>query len=280
MKRTSSCALLLLSLAACTQPPSAIDLKGQNVFSRSGERQNGRSYAAAPRFSTPSYSRSSYSAPSTANQGMAVGNTEQTARISSIGVSDLAPPQKDSVRASKPSQPENFSETSPVEQWRADNETATQKPAETASINKTKGSPVELIHEPKKSSFIWPVNGHKILSSYGKKGKGQANDGINIAASEGEPVWAVADGEIVYVGDELSGYGNMVILKHAGRHTTTYAHLSQATVDKYDRVKQGDIIGYVGATGSVKSPQLYFAVRDGKESVDPKKYLGRNVAGL
>jgi murein DD-endopeptidase MepM/ murein hydrolase activator NlpD len=106
------------------------------------------------------------------------------------------------------------------------------------------------------------------------------NDGVNIASVEGEPVWAAADGEVVYVGNELKGYGNMVLIKHSGSKTTSYAHLNRATVDKYDRVKQGDIIGYVGSTGNVKSSQLHFAIRDGTKPVDPKKYLSTKVAGL
>lgn len=129
-------------------------------------------------------------------------------------------------------------------------------------------------------SFMWPVNSKKILSAYGPKGKGQANDGINIASAGGEPVWAAADGEVVYVGNELQGYGNMVLIKHTGDKSTTYAHLGRATVDKYDRVKQGDIIGYVGNTGNVKESQLHFAVREGKDPVDPLKFLKRNVASL
>ncbi len=127
-------------------------------------------------------------------------------------------------------------------------------------------------------AFMWPVSGKKVISAFGPKGGGKTNDGINIASSEGEPVWASADGEVVYVGNELQGYGNMVLIKHPGNKTTAYAHLSRAIVDKYDRVKQGDIIGYVGATGNVKEPQLHFAIRDGKDPVDPAKYLSRSVA--
>ncbi len=128
------------------------------------------------------------------------------------------------------------------------------------------------------SGMMWPVNSKKILSDFGPKGKGKINDGVNIASAEGEPVWAAGDGEIIYVGNELQGYGNMVIIKHPGTKTTTYAHLNRYTVDKYEHVKQGDIIGYVGTTGNVKSPQLHFAVRDGKDPVDPLTTIKRDVA--
>jgi murein DD-endopeptidase MepM/ murein hydrolase activator NlpD len=130
------------------------------------------------------------------------------------------------------------------------------------------------------TGFMWPVGSKKITSNFGPKGKGRANDGIAIASAGGEPVWASADGEVVYVGNEIQGYGNMVLIKHAGNKSTTYAHLSRYTVDKYERVKQGDIIGYVGNSGNTKQSQLYFAIRDGKDAVDPMKYLNRNVASL
>jgi len=127
-------------------------------------------------------------------------------------------------------------------------------------------------------AFMWPVTSKKVISNFGPKGDGKVNDGINIAAGDGEPVWASADGEVVYVGNELQGYGNMVLIKHNADKTTAYAHMSRAVVDKYERVKQGDIIGYVGSTGNVREPQLHFAIRDGKDPVDPQKYLSRNVA--
>lgn len=130
------------------------------------------------------------------------------------------------------------------------------------------------------SGFMWPVNSKKVISQFGPKGKGKANDGINIASAQGEPVWAASDGEVVYVGNELQGYGNMVLIKHSGNKISTYAHLNRYTVDKYERIKQGDIIGYVGSTGNVKESQLHFAIRDGKDAVDPMKYLKRNVASL
>lgn len=136
------------------------------------------------------------------------------------------------------------------------------------------------VAKPASSGYIWPVSSKKVISGFGPKGNGKANDGVNIASSQGEPVWAVADGEVVYVGNELKGYGNMVLIKHAGNQSTTYAHLSRANVDKYDRVRQGDIIGYVGSTGNVKEPQLHFAVRDGKDPVDPVKFMKQRVASL
>lgn len=262
-------AVSLFFTAACSQDPAAVNLRGQNTYGRSATQ-----YASSHSHSKPaprSYASSSYSAPVPVAVSSA---TTQSASVESIGVSDLPPPAK-TAQAKQPeptAAPKKVAAKQNINPW-------TGKPREEFSeVKKVKSEPVRLsVDQP---SFIWPVNGSKVISGYGPKGGGKANDGINIAAAQGEPVWAAADGEVVYAGNELAGYGNMVLIKHSGGKTTTYAHLSRFTVDKYDRIQQGDIIGYVGATGNVKQPQLHFAVRDGKDAVDPMKYVSRSVAGL
>jgi murein DD-endopeptidase MepM/ murein hydrolase activator NlpD len=271
--------VVLLSTSACSQPAAHVELKGQQVFA-----QNGAQYAqyipSAGKYTTPS----KYTAP------ISMG-TVQAADVSSISVSDLGTPSASvqtknlepvKIITAEPvktiPQPEQKSAVvQAINPWTKKPRTEFIKAKAAEPVAKAK--PVTLASDNgNKASFIWPVNGSKILSGYGPKGGGKINDGINIAAAEGEPVWAAADGEIVYVGNELQGYGNMVLIKHASGKTTTYAHLSQSTVDKYDRVHQGDIIGYVGSTGSVKKPQLHFAVRDGDNFVDPMKFVSRSVA--
>jgi murein DD-endopeptidase MepM/ murein hydrolase activator NlpD len=128
--------------------------------------------------------------------------------------------------------------------------------------------------------FIWPVNGGKVISHFGPKPQGRTNDGINIAIAEGEPIIAAADGMVVYAGNELKGYGNMIILRHDDGWMTAYAHARDISVKKNDYVKQGELIGYVGLTGGVKTPQLHFALRNGKTPVDPEQHLPHNVAGM
>lgn len=124
-------------------------------------------------------------------------------------------------------------------------------------------------------SLIWPVNGRKIISHF----QGVDNDGINIAMSEGEPIEAAASGVVVYSGNDLRDYGNMIIIRHDNGWLTAYANASKITAKKGAYVKQGDIIAYVGSTGGVKTPQLHFALRKGKTPVDPEKYLpGKNTA--
>lgn len=120
--------------------------------------------------------------------------------------------------------------------------------------------------------FIWPVRG-RLIETFGSGSNGTQNDGINIAAREGAPVYAAAGGEVVYVGNELRGYGNLVLIKHEGGYLTAYAHNSTLLVRKGDHVARGQTIALVGATGQVKEPQLHFEIRYGRDPVDPMQYL-------
>lgn len=121
--------------------------------------------------------------------------------------------------------------------------------------------------------FGWPVQG-KIISKYGATADGLRNDGVNIAAPAGAPVVAAADGVVAYAGNELRGFGNMILIRHADGWVTAYAHSQSLTVKKGDVVKRGQTIARVGQTGNVTSPQLHFEIRKGTSAQDPMKYLG------
>lgn len=122
------------------------------------------------------------------------------------------------------------------------------------------------------SPFIWPVDG-KVISKFGPAKDNQRNDGINIAAPVGAPVKASAPGVVAYAGNELRGFGNMVLLRHADGWVTAYAHNSSLLVQKGDKVGQGQTIARVGSSGNVDSPQLHFELRKGTKAVDPLKVL-------
>ncbi len=122
------------------------------------------------------------------------------------------------------------------------------------------------------NKFSWPLRG-TVISKFGPKSGGLYNDGINIKAKEGAEVKASEDGVVAYVGNELKGYGNLIIVKHAGGWITAYAHLSKAAVTRGAKVKKGQKIGAVGSTGNVTSPQLYFGLRKGRDAVNPLNYL-------
>ncbi len=119
-------------------------------------------------------------------------------------------------------------------------------------------------------SFAWPLRG-VLYGRYGKRGA-RHHDGIDIAAPHGTPVTAAADGEVLFVGVQ-SGYGKVVILRHAGGLVTVYAHNSQVLVREGDRVRQGDVVAKVGQTGRTTGPHLHFEVRDGVKPRNPLSYL-------
>jgi murein DD-endopeptidase MepM/ murein hydrolase activator NlpD len=120
--------------------------------------------------------------------------------------------------------------------------------------------------------FLVPVKG-AIISSFGPKDGGLHNDGINIAAREGAPIRAAENGVVVYTGNELRGYGNLLLIRHSGGWVTAYAHTSKFLVKPGARVKQGDVVAEVGRTGNVDRPQLHFELRKGTRAVNPQSLI-------
>ncbi|HEX2512569.1 MAG TPA: peptidoglycan DD-metalloendopeptidase family protein, partial [Xanthobacteraceae bacterium] len=121
-------------------------------------------------------------------------------------------------------------------------------------------------------SFRWPVRG-RIIAGFGPKPNGQQNDGINLSVPEGTPIKAAEDGVVAYAGNELKGYGNLVLVRHPNGFVTAYAHASELLVKRGDTIKRGQIIAKAGQTGTVSSPQVHFEIRKGSSPVDPTQYL-------
>src|SRR3984885_3573663 len=121
-------------------------------------------------------------------------------------------------------------------------------------------------------TFRWPVRG-KVITAYGAKANGKANDGINLAVPEGTPVKAAEDGVVAYSGNELKGYGNLVLVRHSNGYVTAYAHASELMVKRGDTIKRGQVIAKSGQSGEVGSPQLHFEIRKGSSPVDPLQFL-------
>ncbi len=121
-------------------------------------------------------------------------------------------------------------------------------------------------------SFRWPVRG-RVIAGFGPKPNGLQNDGINLAVPEGTPVKAAEDGVVAYAGNELKGYGNLVLIRHSNGFVTAYANASEILVKRGDAVKRGQVIVKSGQTGNVTSPQLHFEIRKGATPVDPAQYL-------
>jgi murein DD-endopeptidase MepM/ murein hydrolase activator NlpD len=120
--------------------------------------------------------------------------------------------------------------------------------------------------------FSWPASG-RILSGFGPKAGGLHNDGINIAAPRGTPVKAAENGVVAYAGNELKGFGNLVLIKHSDGYMTAYAHLDKITQGKGTIVKKGQNIATIGTSGGMKTPQLHFELRRGKKPINPNQFL-------
>jgi murein DD-endopeptidase MepM/ murein hydrolase activator NlpD len=144
--------------------------------------------------------------------------------------------------------------------------TADEPPAEATQVKAASEATSAL------PTFRWPVRG-KVITSYGAKTNGKSNDGINLAVPEGTPVKAAEDGVVAYAGNELKGYGNLVLVRHSNGYVTAYAHASELLVKRGDSIKRGQVIAKSGQSGEVGSPQLHFEIRKGSNPVDPLQFL-------
>ncbi len=135
-----------------------------------------------------------------------------------------------------------------------------------------KETPVVHTRSVAKAGFSWPVKG-RVISAFGPQKKGLYNDGINIEVSKGTEVHSSQEGTVAYVGNELKGYGNLIIIKHPDKMITAYGHLGETKVKRGQKVEKQQIIASVGDTGNVNSPQLYFGLRRGRDAINPQHYL-------
>ena len=150
---------------------------------------------------------------------------------------------------------------------------ATPEPVAPAAANPVKKA--EAVAANTMPTFRWPVTGH-VIEAFGPRPNGTTNDGINLAVPEGTPIKAAEDGVVAYAGNELKGYGNLVLIRHADNFVSAYANASEIMVKRGDTVKRGQVIARAGQTGNVSSPQLHFEIRKGSTPVDPRKYLASN----
>ena len=185
-------------------------------------------------------------------------------------------PQTGPARASATRKPSPSSSPSPSAV-----PTPSRKPLRTVSTGqpapKARPKPVYRGKLPNPSprtatKFRWPVKG-RIISRFGPKRNGIRNEGINIAVPAGTSVRAAENGVVAYSGNELRGYGNLVLIRHADNWVTAYAHNSKLLVRRGERVRRGQVVAKAGRSGSVKSPQLHFEIRRGSKAIDPLKAL-------
>lgn len=155
------------------------------------------------------------------------------------------------------------------------NESYEEKQRSVMEVRKESGE-VKKERVPPRSgpNFMWSARG-KIISGFGPKVGGLRNDGINVALPTGTPVRAAENGLVVYSGNELPGYGNLLLIRHSEGWISTYAHNQSLKVERGDLVTKGQIISYSGSTGNVATPQLHFELRLYGKPVDPITYLAR-----
>jgi len=133
-------------------------------------------------------------------------------------------------------------------------------------------APAAAVPQTYAGNLRWPVDAGIVSSEFGARW-GKQHKGIDIAADAGEPVYAIADAEVIYAGDGLRGYGNVVILRHDAQMTSLYAHNSELKVHQGDHVTQGTLISLLGNTGHSTGPHVHFEIREGDTAVNPRTLL-------
>ncbi|HEY7365370.1 MAG TPA: M23 family metallopeptidase [Methylomirabilota bacterium] len=123
--------------------------------------------------------------------------------------------------------------------------------------------------------YRWPLDAGLVTSEYGQR-RGTPHQGMDIAAELRVPVYAVAEGEAIYVGDQLGGYGNVVILRHDQKTTTLYAHNSALKIKTGQKVKSDQVVALLGSTGRSTGPHLHFEMRENERPVNPRPYLPKS----
>ena len=207
---------------------------------------------------------------------LAKTNHIDTSKKLSVGDRLTIPQGGQQVAAANPPPAPKVAEprTAPVEKIKV----ASAAPVQTAHVAKEEPRTTETAvktAEPSGAmpSFRWPVRG-RVIAGFGSKPNGAQNDGINLAVPEGTPIKAADDGVVAYAGNELKGYGNLVLIRHSNGFVSAYAHASELLVKRGDTIKRGQVIAHAGQTGNVTSPQLHFEIRKGSTPVDPTQFLG------
>lgn len=170
--------------------------------------------------------------------------------------------------AGEPAEPKRVASLGPAPR------TATDAPAADAE---PKGDSVATAAETSKSTggsgkFRWPVKG-KIIAGFGARPDKSHNDGINISVPQGAEVMAAENGVVAYSGNELKGYGNLILIRHDGGWVSAYGHNDELLVKRGDKIKRGQAIAKAGNTGSVDRPQVHFELRQDSKPVDPLPHM-------
>jgi len=142
----------------------------------------------------------------------------------------------------------------------------------TPSAGATAAAPAGSLPDQYVGTLQWPLEAGVVSSEFGERW-GKMHKGIDLAADVGEPVYAIAPGEVIYAGSGLRGYGNVVILRHDRQRTSLYAHNSALNVKLGDMVARGAVVAQLGSTGHSTGPHVHFEIRDGDTPLNPRSVL-------
>lgn len=143
-------------------------------------------------------------------------------------------------------------------------------------IGKIRGRELASIKE-NTLTWRWPLARNRVTSHFGDRGNDH-HDGIDLRASIGTPVFAAAEGVVVYAGARIRGYGKMIVLKHASGLSTVYAHNSKLVVSEGGRVRRGQKIALSGNSGRSSGPHVHFEIRRGTKAINPVALLPKKLA--
>ncbi len=270
MKHLLLATLSCFALTACLQERAApIEHRGDRFYGQDATYDRGGN--EVPRYSNRHRARlSDY------NKDKFVDDSEHqygvSAAVDSVGASDLPPidDEAENIAPLDSISSESTFDTAPIiarteEQAASINSAATEaKEIVTASLpGSTETLPTSA------PEFVWPLRG-KLLDS-----NVHGTQGVAISGRKGEPVRASADGIVAHADNNLESFGNTVIVRHNSGYVSTYAYLSDMVVNAGDDVVKGELIGFVGTSGDVDTPQLYFSVRQNNKAVNPARLLAK-----
>lgn len=194
----------------------------------------------------------------------ACSSTDQEVVTSAVPTTEVVPPQG----------PTQIAAVAPASDTQAAPQAtvAAEQPPTKAVPSPAKQAPVNVAASAK---LQMPLMG-SVIEPFGPRADGTHNDGINISCQMGADIHAAEGGVVAYAGNELKGYGNLVLIRHDNGWVTAYAHASELLVKRGDLIKRGQVIAKAGQTGQVDQPQLHFELRQGSNPVDPTAYLAMN----
>lgn len=277
LRRLSVLACTVLLLAACARsgPPAPVEIRGVGageVRPGSGASQTSPSPVMGGTYAPPP----GYGASRGGIEAQSLGTEPNDPYSQSARGGTVAPAQLGQIPpASTPySQPQPQPPYSVPGQPQPLVPSANPATAPAAVTSPQAAAPSTAPADQGSGEFGWPLRG-RLISGYGLKPDGQKNEGLNIAAPMGTSVFASRAGTVAYAGNELRGFGSMVLVRHTGGMFSVYAHLDQISVSKGATVTKGQVVGTVGQSGGMTEPQLHFEIRQNSTPQDPMRYLGR-----